>query len=114
MGTAYVSKKTDDFSPRRPWYALRAVYVGFMVEKVALWQFSLRVLRFPLSVSFHRFPIFTHISSIGQPNVVVDLLTLLLRIREVPGLNLGPKPAILTDFLRGFPQLIQAIARIVP
>jgi hypothetical protein len=28
--------------------------VGFVVYKVALGQVSLRVLRFPLSVSFHR------------------------------------------------------------
>jgi hypothetical protein len=32
----------------------RSVHVGFVVDKVALGQVSVRVLRFPLSVSFHR------------------------------------------------------------
>jgi hypothetical protein len=30
------------------------VHVGFLVDKLALGQVFLRVLRFPLSISFHR------------------------------------------------------------
>jgi hypothetical protein len=43
----------------------RSVDVGFVVDKVALGQISLRIFRFPLSISFHRCSIFTHISSGG-------------------------------------------------
>jgi hypothetical protein len=44
-------------------------------------------------------------------NVVVEWLTLLLRIREVPGSNIGP--VTLIETFRGFPEF-QANAGIVP
>ena len=40
----------------------RPVYVGFVVDKVGLGQSFLRVLRFSLSVSFHRRAIRTSIA----------------------------------------------------
>jgi hypothetical protein len=49
------------------------------------------------------------------PNLVVEWLTLRLRITEVPGLNLGQKAGN-PDwvFFRGFPQSHQEYAWIVP
>jgi hypothetical protein len=47
------------------------------------------------------------------PNVVVEWLTLLLHIREVPGSNICPKTDC-PEFFRGFPQPLQANVRIVP
>jgi hypothetical protein len=42
-------------SPRRPGFAPGSIRVGFVVDKVALGQVCLRVLRFsPVSISFHR------------------------------------------------------------
>jgi hypothetical protein len=41
-------------SPRRTGFAPGSIHVGFVVDKVALGQVFLRVLRFPLSISFHR------------------------------------------------------------
>jgi hypothetical protein len=41
-------------SPRRPGFAAGSIHVGFVVDKVALEQVFLRVLRFPLPISFHR------------------------------------------------------------
>jgi hypothetical protein len=38
-----------------------------------------------------------------QTKVVVEWLTRLLRIREVPGSILGPETAILTEVFRGCP-----------
>jgi hypothetical protein len=44
-----------DLSPRRPNFAPGSVHVGFAVDKVALGQVFLRVLRFsPVNISFHR------------------------------------------------------------
>jgi hypothetical protein len=46
-----------DLSPRRPGFAPGSIHVGFVVDKVALGEVSLRVLRFspvniiPLSLS---------------------------------------------------------------
>jgi hypothetical protein len=40
----------SDLSPRRPGFAPGSVHVGFVVDKVALGQVFLRVLRFSLSV----------------------------------------------------------------
>jgi branched-subunit amino acid transport protein len=41
-------------SPRRPGFAARSVHVGFVVDKVALGQVFLRVLRFsPVSIFYH-------------------------------------------------------------
>jgi hypothetical protein len=48
-----------------------------------------------------------------QPNVVIEWLTLLLHIREVPGSNLSPETCYPKVFC-GFPQCIQANAGIVP
>jgi hypothetical protein len=45
---------------------------------------------------------------------VVELLTLLLRIREVSDSNLGLKPGYLTEVFRDFAQSIKANAMIVP
>jgi hypothetical protein len=40
-------------SPLRFGFEPSSVYVGFVVDRVALGQVFLRVLRFPLSISFH-------------------------------------------------------------
>jgi hypothetical protein len=62
-GVVYVRIKVDvpciwwSFAGLSPWrsgIAPRSVDVGFVVSKVALGQVFLRVLRFSLSVSFHR------------------------------------------------------------
>jgi hypothetical protein len=42
-----------NLSPRRTGFAPGSVHVGFVVDKAALGQGFLRVLRFPLSLSFH-------------------------------------------------------------
>jgi hypothetical protein len=44
------------------------------------------------------------IFSLSLPNVVVEWLTLLFRIREVPGSNLSTETAIVTEGFRGFTQ----------
>jgi hypothetical protein len=44
---------------------------------------------------------------------VVELLTLLLRIFEVPVQISARRPAILTEVFRGYPQFLQANAGIV-
>jgi hypothetical protein len=49
-----------------------------------------------------------------EPNVVVEWLTLLLRIREVPGSNLDLETGYPHCDFRGFPQFLQANVRIVP
>jgi hypothetical protein len=49
----------------------------------------------------------------GEHQVVVKWLTLLFNIREVPHSNLGLKTGYPKFFL-GFPQFLQANARIVP
>jgi hypothetical protein len=41
-------------SPRRPGFDPGSVHMGFVVDKVALGQVFPRVLRFSLSISFHR------------------------------------------------------------
>jgi hypothetical protein len=42
-------------SPRRPVFAPGSIHVEFVVDKVALGQVFLRVLRFsPVNISFHR------------------------------------------------------------
>jgi hypothetical protein len=45
---------------------------------------------------------------------MVEWLALLLHIREVPGSNLGPELAVMTEFFRGFPQSLQTNAEIMP
>jgi hypothetical protein len=50
-----------------------------------------------------------------RPNVVVEWLTLLLGIREVPSSNIGPATDYADDWgFRGFGQSLQANAGIVP
>jgi hypothetical protein len=46
-------------------------------------------------------------------NVVVEWVTLLLRIRDVPGPNLDPTPAILKEVFRGIPQSFRDTAETV-
>jgi hypothetical protein len=42
-------------SPRRPWFTPGSIHVGFVVDKAALGQVFVRVLRFSrVNVSFHR------------------------------------------------------------
>jgi hypothetical protein len=48
-----------------------------------------------------------------EPNVVVECLTLLLRIQETPDSNLGPETGYTTCF-RGFTQSFQVNAMVVP
>jgi hypothetical protein len=50
---------------------------------------------------------------IKTPDIVVEWLTLLLRIPEFPGSNLGPETGYLEVFRRGFPQSVQANAGVV-
>jgi hypothetical protein len=49
LAVSWLRRLLTSLSPRRPGFG-----VWFMVEKVALRQVFLGVLRFPLSVSFHR------------------------------------------------------------
>jgi hypothetical protein len=44
----------------------------------------------------------------NKPNVVVEWLTLKLRIREVPRLKLGPETGYADRGYRGFPQSLHA------
>jgi hypothetical protein len=48
------------------------------------------------------------------PNVVVEWLTLLLHICEVPGSNLGQDTGYPTEIFHDFPQSLQANSGIVP
>jgi hypothetical protein len=48
-----------------------------------------------------------------SPNFVVEFSTLLLRIMEIQGSNVGRRSTILTEVLRGFPQCLQVNAGIV-
>jgi hypothetical protein len=49
-----------------------------------------------------------------QLNTVVKWLTLLFHIQEVSGSNLGPETGHLDQDFHGFPQSLQANARIEP
>jgi hypothetical protein len=70
------------------------------------------------------FPVYLHIEITQQNfhivpkkilNIVVEWLTLLHRIWEVPGSILNPaQPAILIKVSRGFPQSLQANVGILP
>jgi hypothetical protein len=53
-------------SLQRPGFASRSVHVGFVVDKVALRQVFLRVLRISLSVSFHRGCLYSYMSPGGR------------------------------------------------
>jgi hypothetical protein len=50
MAAPWLRRLVAGLSPRSP----GSVHVGFVVDKVALGQVFLRVLRFPLSLTFHR------------------------------------------------------------
>jgi hypothetical protein len=41
-------------SPRKSGFAPGSIHVGFVVDKVALWQFFSNFFGLPLSISFHR------------------------------------------------------------
>jgi hypothetical protein len=60
----YLRLLIAEFSPRGPAFSPRSVHVVFVVDRVALEQIFLRVLRFS-SVLFHRCSVFTHASSGG-------------------------------------------------
>jgi hypothetical protein len=53
LNTYLVRRFVAGLSPRRPGFDPGSVHVGFVVDKVALGQVFLRVLGFPLSISFH-------------------------------------------------------------
>jgi hypothetical protein len=53
-------------------------------------------------------------SGTNSPNVVVEWLTLLLLIREIPGSNLGPEIAYPDYGFHYFPQSLQANAGVAP
>jgi hypothetical protein len=50
----WLRRLVASLSPRRPGFDPGSVHVRFVVDKVALGQFFLRIVGFPLSVSFHR------------------------------------------------------------
>jgi hypothetical protein len=62
------------FPPRRPRFDPRSRHVGFVVDKVALWQVFTECFGFPCQFSFHRL-LHNHVSSgagkIGQ--IVADI-----------------------------------------
>jgi hypothetical protein len=49
----WLSRLVAGLSPRRPGFDPGSVHVRFVVDKVALGQVFLRVVGFPLSISFH-------------------------------------------------------------
>jgi hypothetical protein len=71
--------------------------------------------RYKINLSFQI--LLTNIKIIyhGVPsNIVVEWLTLLFRIREVPVSNVDLRPVSLTEGFRYSPQSLQANARILP
>jgi hypothetical protein len=46
--------------PQKTGFSSGAVHVGFVVDKITLRQVLLQILRFPLSISFHRHSPFSH------------------------------------------------------
>jgi hypothetical protein len=78
-------------------------YIGEFYEKLST-NFSFCLPRTILTVTSHK----------STPNVIVERLTLMLRIRRVPGLNLGPDTGYADRGLRSFPQFLQANGGIVP
>jgi hypothetical protein len=89
------------------------IFILFSIEKVkkvGLWQYFLSA--WPcLSSTSEPISTFLWNSVERSPNVVVEWLTILLRIREVPGSNFGTKIGY-SEFLCGFPQSLQATAGI--
>jgi hypothetical protein len=65
-----------------------------------------------LSVGNHVFSPFT-VNNV-RPNVLVEWLAFLLRIREVSSLNLGPQTGYPDCVFCGFPQFLQANSGTVP
>jgi hypothetical protein len=59
-------------------------------------------------------PLSLHLEGVKLPNVMVEWSTLLRRIREVLVEISACRPAVLAEDFRGFPQSLQANARIVP
>jgi hypothetical protein len=58
----WLRRLAASLSRRRPVFAHALVHVGFVVDRVALGQVFLRVLRFPLSASFHRGSAYSYIT----------------------------------------------------
>jgi hypothetical protein len=54
MAVPWLRRLVAGLSPRRPGFDSGSVHIGFVVDRVALGQVFLRVLRFPLSISTHR------------------------------------------------------------
>jgi hypothetical protein len=54
MALQWVGRLAVGLWPRRPEFAPGSVHVGCVVDNVALWQVSVRFIRFPLSISTHR------------------------------------------------------------
>jgi hypothetical protein len=54
MAVPWFRRFVAGLPPRRPGFDPGSVHVGFVVDKVALGQIFPLVLRFPLSISFHR------------------------------------------------------------
>jgi hypothetical protein len=48
-----------------------------------------------------------------QPNVIVEWLTLVLSMRDVPCQTWAQRPAIMTEIFRGYPQSFQTDVGIV-
>jgi hypothetical protein len=70
------------FPPRRPGFDSKSGHVGFVVDKVALGQFSSSCFGFPSQFSFHQI-LRTHLSS--EAGVIVQL------VASIPsGLSLTP------------------------
>jgi hypothetical protein len=69
-------------SPRRPGFVPRSLYVGFVVDKVALGQALLRVILFYHSPCHFTVALHTHVSSRGW--TIGPLVAVVLRHRLTP------------------------------
>jgi hypothetical protein len=78
----------------------------------------MNVLKFSPSPQNHsegsKVPVCVQLATLSLPNVVIEWLTLLLRILEVPGSNLGPGDRLSCFSFSLFPQSLQANAGMVP
>jgi hypothetical protein len=54
LAVTWLRRLVGGLSPRRPWSESGSVHMGFVVGRVALGHVSFRVLKFSLSISFHR------------------------------------------------------------
>jgi hypothetical protein len=68
MAVPWLKRLVAGLSQRRPGFATGSIHVGSVVDKVALGQVFLRVLRFPLSVSFRHCSVFIY----HRPHEVCD------------------------------------------